>query len=244
MRVTDDELAAAADAIRDGGLVVYPTETVYGLAADALDTDAVAGVFDAKGRSRDDPLSFAFPDWEDALAYVRVDETEREFMAEFLPARSPWSARSARASPTSSPVVATGWASASPTTRLRWRSSSASPRHGDEREPQRPAERHGPRRPRPGVRRRRRRGAGRRGDGGHREHRRGRRARRDSPSRGRRRHRGGVATAASVASSSRPRTPRGSRRRHTSRRRGVAAAARRGSVRRGARAGRWPSAEW
>ena len=85
MRVTDDELAAAADAIRDGGPVVYPTETVYGLAADALDTDAVAGVFDAKGRSRDDPLSFAFPDWEDALAYVRVDETEREFMAEFLP---------------------------------------------------------------------------------------------------------------------------------------------------------------
>ncbi|WP_232703227.1 L-threonylcarbamoyladenylate synthase [Halobacterium wangiae] len=85
MRVSDDELAAAADAIREGGLVVYPTETVYGLAADALDPEAVASVFDAKGRSRDEPLSFAFPDWEDALAYVRVGETERAFMAEFLP---------------------------------------------------------------------------------------------------------------------------------------------------------------
>ena len=85
MSVPDDELAAAADAIRDGGLVVYPTETVYGLAADALDPDAVASVFDAKGRSRDDPLSFAFPDWEAALAYVHVGETERDFMAEFLP---------------------------------------------------------------------------------------------------------------------------------------------------------------
>lgn len=85
MRVTDDELAAAAAALRDGGLVVYPTETVYGLAADALDPEAVAAVFDAKGRSRDDPLSFAFPDWEDALEYVHVGETERAFMAEFLP---------------------------------------------------------------------------------------------------------------------------------------------------------------
>jgi len=85
MDVTDDELAAAAGAIRDGGLVVYPTETVYGLAADALASDAVGAVFDAKGRSRDDPLSFAFPDWEAALECVDAGETERAFMAEFLP---------------------------------------------------------------------------------------------------------------------------------------------------------------
>jgi L-threonylcarbamoyladenylate synthase len=83
--VTEDALDEAAAALRDGGLVVYPTETVYGLAADALDPAAVERVFEAKGRSRSKPLSFAFPDWEAALDYVDVGETERAFMREFLP---------------------------------------------------------------------------------------------------------------------------------------------------------------
>jgi L-threonylcarbamoyladenylate synthase len=83
--VTEDALDEAAAAIRSGGLVVYPTETVYGLGADALNPDAVEAVFDAKQRPRNKPLSFAFPDWEAALDYVEVDETERAFMREFLP---------------------------------------------------------------------------------------------------------------------------------------------------------------
>jgi L-threonylcarbamoyladenylate synthase len=83
--VTDEALDEAAAALRGGGLVVFPTETVYGLAADALDPDAVAAAFDAKRRPREKPLSFAFPDDEAALEYVEVNETERAFMAEFLP---------------------------------------------------------------------------------------------------------------------------------------------------------------
>ncbi len=46
----------AADAIRRGELVVFPTETVYGLAADALNEDAVRRVFKAKGREESHPL--------------------------------------------------------------------------------------------------------------------------------------------------------------------------------------------
>ncbi|MCE5323909.1 threonylcarbamoyl-AMP synthase [bacterium] len=46
----------AADAIRRGELVIFPTETVYGLAADALNEDAVRKVFQAKGRSESHPL--------------------------------------------------------------------------------------------------------------------------------------------------------------------------------------------
>ncbi len=49
-------VAAAADAIRRGLLVGMPTETVYGLAANALDARAVLSVFEAKGRPRFDPL--------------------------------------------------------------------------------------------------------------------------------------------------------------------------------------------
>jgi L-threonylcarbamoyladenylate synthase len=78
-------VADAVDAIATGELVVYPTETVYGLGADALDPDAVERVFDAKGRSRDKPISLAVPDVEAALEYVEPEPIEQEFMREFLP---------------------------------------------------------------------------------------------------------------------------------------------------------------
>lgn len=47
---------AAARVLREGGRVIFPTETVYGLGADAFDVGAVRGVFDAKGRPADNPL--------------------------------------------------------------------------------------------------------------------------------------------------------------------------------------------
>ncbi len=50
------QLNTAADILRNGGLVGMPTETVYGLAADALNSDAVAKIFVAKGRPQDNPL--------------------------------------------------------------------------------------------------------------------------------------------------------------------------------------------
>lgn len=81
--MTDVERAAAA--IDDGELVVYPTETVYGLGADALDPAAVERVFDAKGRDRSDPVSLAVPDVDSALEYANTTERERAFMREYLP---------------------------------------------------------------------------------------------------------------------------------------------------------------
>ena len=52
----DADVAAAAEALRAGGLVILPTETVYGLAADAGDPGAIARIFEAKGRPRFNPL--------------------------------------------------------------------------------------------------------------------------------------------------------------------------------------------
>ncbi|MFC7044033.1 L-threonylcarbamoyladenylate synthase [Halobacteriaceae archaeon GCM10025711] len=80
-----DVLDRAAAAIRDGDLVVYPTETVYGLGADALDADAVERAFAAKGRPRDNPMSLGVPDVDAALDYVDASAREEEFMREFLP---------------------------------------------------------------------------------------------------------------------------------------------------------------
>ncbi len=51
-----ESLSLAADLLRSGQLVAFPTETVYGLGADALNADAVISVFAAKGRPADNPL--------------------------------------------------------------------------------------------------------------------------------------------------------------------------------------------
>jgi L-threonylcarbamoyladenylate synthase len=54
--LSEEELARAADLIRCGGLVAFPTETVYGLGANALDAQAVQRIYEAKGRPSSSPL--------------------------------------------------------------------------------------------------------------------------------------------------------------------------------------------
>jgi L-threonylcarbamoyladenylate synthase len=51
-----EKIAEAATVLRQGGLVAFPTETVYGLGADAFNADAVAHVYEAKGRPSDNPM--------------------------------------------------------------------------------------------------------------------------------------------------------------------------------------------
>ena len=75
----------AARAIEDGELAVYPTETVYGMGADAVDADAVERVFELKGRAWDKPVSLGVPSVERGLEYVDPTERELAFMREFLP---------------------------------------------------------------------------------------------------------------------------------------------------------------
>ena len=65
-RPDDAALSQAAAVLRSGGLVAFPTETVYGLGANALDPDAVARVFRAKGRPSDNPMIVHAPDAETA----------------------------------------------------------------------------------------------------------------------------------------------------------------------------------
>lgn len=54
--ISENELSEAAECLRNGGLVAFPTETVYGLGANALNPIAVAGIFSAKKRPNFDPL--------------------------------------------------------------------------------------------------------------------------------------------------------------------------------------------
>lgn len=79
-------LAHAAAVLRAGGLVVYPTETVYGLVADALSPTAVQRVFDAKGRPAAQPLpvQIGHPADIDALAQ-NIPAEARALIAAFFP---------------------------------------------------------------------------------------------------------------------------------------------------------------
>jgi L-threonylcarbamoyladenylate synthase len=75
-----DGIARAAALLRDGGLVAVPTETVYGLAADATNEAAVARIFAAKGRPGFNPLIVHVPDLKAARRIATVS-TEAEALA-------------------------------------------------------------------------------------------------------------------------------------------------------------------
>ena len=84
--VTQQDIDAAADTIRQGGLVAFPTETVYGLGANALDADAVAGIFELKGRPRFDPLIVHIADAVQLTDLVRsVPALAKELIERFWP---------------------------------------------------------------------------------------------------------------------------------------------------------------
>ncbi|WP_166140547.1 L-threonylcarbamoyladenylate synthase [Nocardioides ochotonae] len=87
---TDDEreaaVAAATTAVRRGDLIVLPTDTVYGIGADAFDPAAVAGLLAAKGRGREmpPPVLVSSATTLDALA-TRVPAWARALVEEFWP---------------------------------------------------------------------------------------------------------------------------------------------------------------
>lgn len=80
------DLAAAAALLRTGGLVAFPTETVYGLGAHALDEQAVRRVFAAKGRPADNPLIVHVASVEEVEAVaVSVPPTARRLAERYWP---------------------------------------------------------------------------------------------------------------------------------------------------------------
>ncbi len=81
----DQALADAVALLDAGHLVAFPTETVYGLGADATSDDAVAGIFEAKGRPRFNPLIVHLADLGDAARYIELDSRAEHLAARFWP---------------------------------------------------------------------------------------------------------------------------------------------------------------
>ncbi len=80
-----ETIAAAAACLREGGLVAMPTETVYGLAADATSDAAVAGIFAAKGRPAFNPLIAHVLDIEAAREYAMFSQEAERLARAFWP---------------------------------------------------------------------------------------------------------------------------------------------------------------
>ncbi len=82
---SSSELEAAARIIRDGGLVAFPTETVYGLGADATNECAAEKIYKAKGRPSNNPLIVHIAKAEDAEKYVFTDARYYKIAKAFMP---------------------------------------------------------------------------------------------------------------------------------------------------------------
>ena len=81
----EKELSLAADIIRSGGLVVFPTETVYGLGGDATNPEAAKKIYTAKGRPSDNPLIIHISDPSDAEKYAYTTEMYELLAEKFMP---------------------------------------------------------------------------------------------------------------------------------------------------------------
>ena len=84
--IKDEELGEAAGILRSGGLVAFPTETVYGLGGNALDEDAAGKIYAAKGRPSDNPLIAHVSCMEEVAPLVKeIPEAGRKLMEAFWP---------------------------------------------------------------------------------------------------------------------------------------------------------------
>ena len=82
----NDELLVASNALKEGKLVIFPTETVYGLGADATNEEAVKNIFIAKGRASDNPLIVHISSKEQINEVVtQINDIEQKLINKFMP---------------------------------------------------------------------------------------------------------------------------------------------------------------
>lgn len=85
LRVNNKSLKKAVEILKKGGLLVYPTETAYGIGCDATNRKAVKKVYRIKKRSCKKPLSVIFGSLEHAKKYVNLDKVGASLIKAFMP---------------------------------------------------------------------------------------------------------------------------------------------------------------
>lgn len=84
-QVEPHDLQPAVDALSTGGVIIYPTDTIYGLGCDITDPQAIQRVQQIKGRDANKPMSFVCADLRDISRYARVSEYARGLLERCLP---------------------------------------------------------------------------------------------------------------------------------------------------------------
>ncbi|MGD0527183.1 MAG: L-threonylcarbamoyladenylate synthase [Polyangiaceae bacterium] len=79
------KIRRAVDALEDGGVIAYPTDTVYGLGCDLTSKHAVERLYSIKAMDRSHPLAFVCPDLSDIARYAIVDNQVYRVLRRFLP---------------------------------------------------------------------------------------------------------------------------------------------------------------
>ena len=85
LKATTENLILAAEMIKSGEIVAFPTETVYGLGADGLNIAACKKIFAAKGRPSDKPLSLHVASLEMASTIAKIDSRAEKLFEAFCP---------------------------------------------------------------------------------------------------------------------------------------------------------------
>ena len=81
------DISKAISALKNGHLIVYPTDTLYGLGADIFNNNAVKKVFELKKRPLDDPLSVAVSNINQLEKIALLDEKSKKLIEKFLPGK-------------------------------------------------------------------------------------------------------------------------------------------------------------
>ncbi|MFH1767457.1 MAG: L-threonylcarbamoyladenylate synthase [Patescibacteria group bacterium] len=85
LRVTTEQIEAALLALQQGGVIVYPSETSYGLGCDARNKEAVKRIFELKGRDDNKALPIIIPDFDSASLYIKISPVVEKLAALFWP---------------------------------------------------------------------------------------------------------------------------------------------------------------
>ncbi len=85
LKATSDNVLAASHIVKNGGLVIYPTDTVYGLGCDPLNPEAVKRIFKAKGKKRKKPLPILASSKEHVERIALLSEKARKIAEKFWP---------------------------------------------------------------------------------------------------------------------------------------------------------------
>jgi tRNA threonylcarbamoyl adenosine modification protein (Sua5/YciO/YrdC/YwlC family) len=79
------KIRRAVDALEQGGVIAYPTDTVYGLGCDLMNKHAIDRLYSIKGMARSHPLAFVCPDLSDIAKYAIVENQVYRVLRRFLP---------------------------------------------------------------------------------------------------------------------------------------------------------------